>query len=214
MFDNSYIATNRDRRVEPHARLDAGFESARLVRFVALLAIATRLFYIYASANRISVTHTLLGLFNANATLDANGRLDLTGQPDGGAGLLGRAHDADALVTIAVVASVIGIILFVLALFSLSRRKKRGDAVATAIDSNRGARIAGRVYVLVAIVAVIARNAFNPSPGAPPVDRLHTLLAADTATIGFQILVIGILLAIALAAGREIRRARAGGRTG
>src|SRR5215472_8551672 len=104
----SRFPTNRDRRVDPYnaiVRPDGGIEAARMLRVTALLGIATRLFYIYASANRISVTHALLGLLNAN------GRIDLNGQPDGGGDLVGRADDADALVTIALVASVIVIIL-------------------------------------------------------------------------------------------------------
>lgn len=61
---------------------------------------------------------------------------------------------------------------------------------------------------------VIARNAFRPSPGASPAERLHTLLDGDTATIGLQIAVIAILLMVSLATSREIGKARAGGRLG
>jgi hypothetical protein len=205
------IPANRDRRVDPYnaiVRLDGGIEAARMLRLTALLGIATRLFYIYASANRISVTHALLGLLNAN------GRTDLNGEPDGGAGLAARAYDADALVTIALVVSVIVIILFVLALVSLGRRKKRGDAFAAAVDKNRAVRLASRFYLLVVVSSIIARNAFNPGPAASPADRLHTLLDSDTATIGLQIAVIAILLMIALTIGRELGKARAGGRIG
>ena len=207
----SHILANRDRRVDPYTaalRPDGGIEAARTLRVTVLLGIATRLFYIYASANRISITHTLLGLLNAN------GRIDLSGQPDGGAGLVAQGHDADALVTVAFVASLIVIILFVLALVSLSRRKKRGDAFAAAIDKNRAVRLASCFYLLVVVSSIIARNAFNPGPGASPADRLHTLLDGDTATIGLQIAVIAVLLIMALAIGREIGKARAGGRIG
>lgn len=206
----SHIPTNRD-PIEPYNAIvapDGGIEAARMLRVTALLGIATRLFYIYASANRISVTHTLLGLVNAN------GRIDLSGQPDGGAGLVAQGHDADTLVTIALVASLIVIILFVLALVSLGRRKKRGDAFAAAVDKNRAVRLASRFYLLVVVSSIIARNAFNPGPGASPADRLHTLLDGDTATIGLQIAVIAVLLIMALAIDREIGKARAAGRIG
>ena len=206
----SRIPANRGRRGDPYnaiVRLDGGIEAARMLRVTALLGIATRLFYIYASANRISVTHALLGLLNAN------GQIDLSGQPDGG-DLVAQAHDADHMVTIALVASVIAIILFVLALVSLARRKKRGDAFAAAIDKNRAVRLASRFYLLVVVASIVARNAFNPSPDASPADRLHTLLDGDTATIGLQIAVIAILLIFTLAIGREIGKARAPGRSG
>ncbi len=211
MIDNSQFLADRGRGIDPYTanmRLDGGIEAARMLRVTALLGIAARLFYIYASANRISVTHALLGL------LDANGRIDLNGQPDGGADLVARGSEADALVTIASVASLVAIILFVLALVSLVRRKKRGDAFAAAIDKNRAVRLAGRFYLLATVVSVIARNAFNPSPNASPAHRLHTLLNGDTATIGLQIAVIAVLLVIALATGREIGKAHAEGRIG
>jgi hypothetical protein len=200
------IPPDRGRRVDPYnavVRLDGGIEAARMLRVTALAGIATRLFYIYASANRISVTHALLGLLNAN------GQIDLSGQPDGGGGLAAQAHDADTLVTIALVASVIAIILFVVALISLGRGKKRGDALAAAIDKNRAVRLASRFYLLVVISSITARNAFNPGPDASPADRLHTLRDGDTATIGLQIAVIAILLVFTLAIGREIGKARA-----
>lgn len=211
MIDNSRFLVNRDRRVDPYTanvRLDGGIEAARMLRVTALLGIATRLFYIYASANRISVTHTLLGL------LGADGRIDLSVQPDGGAGLVAQANAADALVTVALVASLIVIILFVLAMVSLSRRKKRGDAFAAAIDKNRAVRLACRFYLLAVVSSVIARSAFNPGRDAAPADRLHSLLDGDTATIGLQIAVTAILLIIVLATGREIGKARAAGRIG
>lgn len=207
----SRIPTNRDRGVDHYnaaVRPDRGIEAARTLRLTALLGIATRLFYIYASANRISVTHTLLGMINAN------GQIDLSGQPDGGVGLVAQAHDADVLVTVALVVSLIVIILFVLALVSLGRRKKRGDASAAAIDKNRAVRLASRIYLLVVVSSTIARNAFHAGPGASLASRLHTLLDGDTATIGLQIAVIAVLLIMALAIGREIGKARAEGRIG
>jgi len=212
MYDYySRTPANRDRGVDPYnatVRLDRGIEAARMLRVTALLGIATRLFYIYASANRISVTHTLLGLLNAN------GQIDLSGQPDGGGNVLAQAHDADTLVTTALVASVIALILFVLALISVARRKKRGDAFAETIDRNRAIRLASRSYVVVVVASTIARNAFNAGADASPTDRLHTLLDTDTATIGLQVAVIAILLVYTLAIGREIGKARAAGRIG
>jgi hypothetical protein len=212
MYDYySRTPANRDRGVDPYnatVRLDRGIEAAQMLRATALLGIATRLFYIYASANRISVTHTLLGLLNAN------GQIDLSGQPDGGANVLAQAHDADNLVTAALVASVIALILFVLALISVARRKKRGDVLAQTIDRNRAIRLASRSYVVVVVGSTIARNAFNTGADASPADRLHTLLHGDTATIGLQVAVIAILLVYTLAIGREIGKARAAGRIG
>jgi hypothetical protein len=212
MYDyHSRTPANRDRGFDPYnatVRLDRGMEAARMLRVTALLSIATRLFYIYASANRISVTHTLLGLLNAN------GQIDLSGQPDGGVNVLAQAHDADTLVTTALVASVIVIILFVLALISVARRKKRGDAFAETIDRNRAIRLASRSYVVIVVASTIARNAFNAGANASPAGRLHTLLDADTATIGLQVAVIAILLVYTLAIGREIGQARAAGRIG
>jgi hypothetical protein len=205
---NSRFPANRNRRADPYntvVRLDYGIEGARTLRVAALLGIATRLFYIYASASRISVTHTLLGL------VGANGQIDLSSQPDGGASLVAQGHDADTLVTAALVASVIVIILFVLALGSLGRRKKRGDAFAAAIDKNRAIRLASRGYLLIVVASIVARSAFSPGPGASPADRLHTLLDGDTATIGLQIAVITVLLLFTLAIGREIGKARAEG---
>jgi hypothetical protein len=110
-------------------------------------------------------------------------------------------------------ASLIVIVLFVLALVSLILRRKRGDAAAAATGRNRAIRLAGRLYLLVAVSSVVARNVLDPSPDASPADRLQTLLDGDTATIGFQI-AIAILLVIALATGREIDQARAEGRIG
>jgi heme/copper-type cytochrome/quinol oxidase subunit 2 len=210
MNDNSHVLRDRDRRADAYtaaAHLDGGIEAARMLRVTALLGIATRLFYVYASVNRISVTHALLGV------LDANGRVDPTGQPHA-LDLVAQANDADGLVNIAIVASIIGIVLFVLALISLGRRKKRGDEVAGAVDKNRAVRLAARFYVLVAVAAVVARNVLNPSPEASPADRLHRLLDADAATIGLQIAVVVILLIVTVATGREVGKARAAGRIG
>jgi hypothetical protein len=207
----SRFPANHGRQVDPYnavVRPDGGIEAARMLRVTALLGIATRLFYIYASAHRISVTHALLGL------LTANGQIDLSGQPGGAGALVAHAHDADALVTIALVASVIVIILFILALVSLGRRKRRGDEVAAAVDKNRAIRLASRCYLLVVVASIITRSAFNPGPGASPADRLHTALDGDTATIGLQVAVIAILLIFTLAIGREIGKARAAGRIG
>jgi hypothetical protein len=209
MYDYySRVPANRN-RVDPLNAIvapDGGIEAARMLRVTALLGIASRLFYIYASANRISITHTLLGLLNAN------GQIDLSGQPDGGSDLVAQAHDADTQATIALVASVIVIILFVVALISLGRRKKRGDTFAAAIDKNRAVRLASRFYLVVVVASIVARNAFNSGPGTSPADRLHTLLDGDTATIGLQIAVIAILLIFTLAIGREIGKAPAAGR--
>jgi hypothetical protein len=205
MIDHGHTRWDRERRVDRYAHLDAGIDAARLLRGIALAGIAARLFSIFASANRISVTHTLLGLTGAG------GRVYLSGQTDGGLNLVSAAHDADALVTVAVVVTLIMIALFVLALISLGRRRRRGDPVAMAVNKNPAVRLAGRAYLVAAIVSLIARSTFNTSPDAPPVDRLHTVLEGDAATIGFQIAVIGILLLIALATGREIRKARAPG---
>ena len=206
----SRVPASRD-RIDPYNAIvapDSGIEAARMLRVTALLGIASRLFYIYASANRISITHTLLGLVNAN------GQIDLSGQPDGGSDLVTQAHDADTLVTTALVASVIVIILFVVALISLGRRKKRGGTFAAAIDKNRAARLASRFYLVAVLASIIARNAFTPGPNASPANRLHTLLAGDTATIGLQVAVIAILLTYTLVIGREIGKARAAGRIG
>lgn len=199
---------DRERRFDPYAHVDAGIDAARMLRVIALAGIATRLFYIYASANRISVTHTLLGL------IGADGQVDLSGQADRGLSLVSRAHDADALVTVAVVVSLIVLGLFILALIAVARRRRRGDAVAIAVDKNPAIRLVGRLYLLVVIASFIARSAFDTNQDAPPEDRLQTLLGGDTTTIAFQIAVIGILLLVALATGREIRKARARGRTG
>lgn len=211
MTDRRHLMMNRDRPVDPYTSsmwLDGGIEAARMLRVTALLGIAARLFYVYAGVNRISVTRTVLGL------LDADGRVNLNGRTDGGLGLVVRGHDADALVNIALAVSLVVLILFFLAMVSLLRRKKRGDAVAAAIDKNRAVRLAGGCYVLAAVASVIARTAFSPSPDASPADRLHTLLDSDTVTIAFQLAVIAVLVLITLATGREIGRARAAGRIG
>jgi heme/copper-type cytochrome/quinol oxidase subunit 2 len=206
MYDySSHFLAGRDHRIDPYAqaaRPDGGFDAARMLRVTALLGIATRLFYIYASANRISVSRTLLGLAGAN------GQLNLSGLPaDGPAALALQAHDADTMVTMAVAASLIVLALFIVALISLGRRGKRGDATAAAVNKSRAVRLAGRSYLLVALAAIIAANALRSSPGASTADRLHTLLDGDAVTIGLQIAVIAILLVIALATGREIRKA-------
>jgi hypothetical protein len=204
MFNNGSM-TNRAPRPDQHQYADlvpgyAGFETARLLRTMALAGIAARLFYIYASANRISITHTLLGL------IGPDGRLDPTNQPDALA-LAAHARDADGLVTFALVVSVVAMVLFLLTWFALSRRKKRGDTLAAAVDRNRGVLIAGRMYAVLAIANVALRNAFTPSATASPTDRLHAVANADTANICFQIGVIVFLLIVALATGREMTRA-------
>src|SRR5579859_7670670 len=102
MTDNSPMMT-RGLYVDPHATVvqrDGGLETARALRLMAVLGIASRLFFIYASANRISVSHALLGL------IGANGEVDLSDQRDV-ADLVSRGHDADGLVTFALVVSAI-----------------------------------------------------------------------------------------------------------
>src|SRR5215470_344561 len=129
MADLTHLMADRLHPVDPHTvRLDDGVEAVRMLRVTALLGIATRLFYIYASAQRISFTHTLLGM------LDANGHLVLTGRTDGGAGLVVQGNDADGMVNIAFWVSAIAFVLFVVALVSLIRRRRRGDAVAVSIN--------------------------------------------------------------------------------
>jgi hypothetical protein len=210
MLDNGPMPwdLDRGRQNDRYVHVDAGIDSARILRAIALVSIASRLFYIYASATRISFTHAVLG------TLGADGKINLTDWPGGAAGLVSQAHNADSLVTFAVVASIVMILLLVVALASLSRRRKRGDAVAIAVHENRGVRLAGRLYVLVAVVAIIGTNLLKPSPDAPPVDRLHMLLVGDNITIGLQLAVIAILLLIVLGTGREIAKARAAARIG
>lgn len=206
MYDySSHFLAGRGHRIDPYAltaRPNGGFDAARMLRVTALLGIAARLFYIYASANRISVTRTLLSVADASGQLN----LDRLGTDAPGA-LAAQAHDADSVVTIAVVASLIVLVLFIVALIRVGRHSKRGDALAAAVSSNRAARLAGRSYPLVAFAAVIASNALRSSPGASPADRLHALLDGDTVTIALQIAVIAILLVMALATGRELRKA-------
>jgi len=208
MFDNGSL--NRGVRTDQHAglvRADSGFETALMLRRMALLGIAARLFLIFAGANRISFSHTVLGM------VGANGQLNVTDQSTA-LGLEARGNDADSLVTAALVVSVVVMVLFILTWVSLSRRKKRGDALAAAVDKNRAIRLASRLYLVAAIATVAVRDVFTTGPGASSVDRLRAVLHGDAANIGLQIVVIAFLLIVALATGREIAAARAGGRTG
>ena len=187
-------------RVDPYTgavRMDGGVQAARMVRLMAFAGIAARLFAVYASANRISVSHKLLGLLNSN------GELDLTGRADAVA-LASRADDADGLGTLALVLSMVTIVLYLMALISLGRRGKRGDTVAAAVSSSRGLRIAGRLYLVAGLCAVAVRSAFKPAPDAMPTVRLDDVIGGDVATIGLQLLVITFLLIVALTVGRIV----------
>ena len=67
MFDNGSL--NRGLRTDQYTALmhaDGGLEAALLVRRMALLGIASRLFLIVASANRISISHSVQGLVGAD----------------------------------------------------------------------------------------------------------------------------------------------------
>lgn len=201
MFDNNSSMMDRGLRPDQYAQVAreyAGVDRALTLRNLAVLAIASRLFLIYASANRISVTHALLGL------VGADGQIDLTGQPDA-LGVVARARDADGLVTFALVATVVVMILFLLTSVSLVRRKKRGDTLAAAIDDNRAIRFASRLYLLASIGSATIRNLFSTGANASVTDRLDTVSHVDAANIGLQIVVIAFLLIVALATAREIR---------
>jgi hypothetical protein len=150
--------------------------------------------------NRISVSHTLLGL------LDSNGELDLTGRPDRVA-LASRANDADSMVRLALVLVLATTALYLMALISLSRRRKRGDAVAAAVSSSRAIRFAGRLYLVAALCAVGVRSAFTAASDAMPTVRLDDVIGADATNIGIQLLVIAFLLIVALAVGRIVSNA-------
>ena len=196
-------ALTRGYPADPHnayLRMHGGIEAARMVRLMALVGIAARLFAIYASANQISVCHALLG------ALDERGELDLTNRADA-VTLVSRAHDADSYVTLALVASLITIALYLLALGSLTRRRKRGDTLAASVAANRAIRFAGRLYLVAAVCAAGMRNAFKPASAAVPNVRLNDVIGGDVATIGLHLLVITFLLIVALAVGREIERA-------
>ena len=196
----------RDYRPDPHTadvRVYRGVEVAQMVRLMAFAGIAARLFVIYASANRISVCHTLLGVPVVNGSLDLGDRADAVA-------LASRAHDADSLATLSLVASLITIALYLMTLFSLNRRRKRGDALAAAINANRAVRFAGRLYLVAALCAVALRSAFKPAADAVPSVRLDDVVGGDVANIGVQLLVITFLVVVALAVSREIDRLRSG----
>jgi hypothetical protein len=207
MYDNGPMPWDLDRkrgrRADEYLYADVGVDTARLLRVVTLVSIATRLLLIFACAKRISLAHNVLSM------LDASGRTNLSG--DGAADLVAQAQGADALVGLALVLTGIVLLIFVVALVMLGRRRRRGDAVATAIHKSRAVRLAGPGYVVVAIGSVIVTNALRPGAGASPVDRLHALLHGDTATIGIQFAVVVILLLITLVTHREIARARVAG---
>jgi hypothetical protein len=209
MTDNRFVMTHNP-HVDPHTRYvlrDGGLEAARTVYLMAMLGIASRLFFIYACAHRISVARTVLGL------PEANGKLDLTGRSDA-ADLVTRARDADSMVTLAVWVTVIVLILYLLAWVSLARRTKRGDPLPAAVNHNRAIRIAGRIYILTGLVSTIARKAFTPGPDPSPTDQVRAAMHGDTATIGLQMAVIASLLLVALATRRELDKAYSVGRIG
>jgi amino acid transporter len=174
-------------------RPDAGMEAARAVYIAALVGIASRLFLIFACARRILFARNVL---------------------NGGAATQSQAYDADSLVKTATFVNFVVVVVFVLTLVSLSRRRKRGDALAAAVDKSRAVRIAGRLYLLAALASVFLRNAFQPNPDASRETRIQTLIDGDYASIALQAVVIGFLVVIALVVHREIRRARAAGRVG
>ena len=134
MTDNRFVLTH-DPHMDPHAGHvpgDGGLETVRNLRRMALLGIATRLFFIYACASRISVARTVLSL------PVTNGKLDLTGRSDA-VDLMTRAHDADGTVTFALWATVIILVLYILAWVALGRRGKRGDCQAGGLSVPRNA---------------------------------------------------------------------------
>lgn len=177
--------------------IGGGMEAARMVRLMAFVGIAARLFAIYASANRISVCHTLLG------TLDANGELNPTNRADAFA-LTSRAHDADSYVTLALVASLITIVLYLMALGSLTRRRKHGDTLAASVAANRAIRFAGRLYLVAAVCAAVLHSAFKPASDAMPTIRLNDVIGGDIGNMVLQLLVITFLLIVAVTVGREM----------
>ncbi|NUP53368.1 MAG: hypothetical protein HOW97_39510 [Catenulispora sp.] len=208
MSDNSYL-TNRVPRIEPSPVAlirDGGYEAASALRLLAVLSIGARLFLTYASANRISVVHSILVQVPADTPV-VNGKFDLTGRP-GAADVIAQAHDADGLVVFAWVVTIIMLILFLVALSSVHRRRKR-DTLAAAIDRNRAVRFAGRLYLIPTVGSGAAQSAFKAGPHPTPLDQLHRTSHIDVTNIVLQMFVLAFLLLIALATHREMRDATA-----
>ncbi|MEY9929615.1 uncharacterized membrane protein YjfL (UPF0719 family) [Catenulispora sp. GP43] len=199
MFDDRFPTSVRDRGGDlPPTGLPLyrGEEAVRAVRTTVLIGIAVRLFSIYACANQISVGYRVLGFTDPSGQLTASGQTAYD--------LAGAADDADGLARFAMWASVGAVVLFIIASVAVLRRKRLGEPVAVAFDKNRAVRLAGRLYGVVAVLAAPMRTAFTPDPNGTPGARVHTVIEGAEATIVVQILVIGLLTLIAMAASREL----------
>jgi hypothetical protein len=183
---------------------DGGYEVARMLWWWAVLGIAARLFFTYASAKRISVAHTVMNQIPPDTPV-VNGKFDLTGRT-GAAGLISSAQDADDLVKVAWVAIIIALIFYILTSWSLLRRRKR-DTLAAAIGKNRAIRFAGYLYLVPTVGSGIARNAFKLGPDPSPQDRFTVTNQIDVTNMVLQVFVIAYLLIVALAIARELRKA-------
>lgn len=193
-------AATRGYRMDPYTRavrMDAGMAAARTVRTLAFAGVAARLFAIYASAHRVSVSQTFLD------AIGADGRIDITERPDA-LSLVSRARDADSTVTVAFIVVVSTFVLYIIALIALAVRAKRGDALARSVTSSRAIRNAQRLYLLAAIGAVALTNLYKPSSDAPPRERLDDLMGQDVGNICVQLLVIAFLLILGLTVNRKI----------
>lgn len=187
-------------RVDPYTRavrMDGGMAAARAVRTLAFAGVAARLFAIYASANRVSVSQTFLDTIGPDDRLDISNRTDT-------ASLVSSARDADTLATYAFILVITTFVLYIAALITLAVRAKRGDSLARSITTNRAIRRAQSLYLLAAVGAVAVQNAFKASSDAPPRVRLDDLMGQDAGNIGLQLVVITFLLILGLTVNRRI----------
>lgn len=190
----------RGYRVDPYTRavrMDTGMAAARAVRTLAFAGVAARLFAIYASANRISVSQTLLDAIGPDDRLAISNRLDA-------ASLISRARDADSLVTYAFILVIGTFVLYLAALVTLTVQAKRGDSLARSITTSRAIRRAQILYLLAAVGAVALQNGFKAPSDAPPRVRLDDVMGQDAGNIGLQLVVIAFLLILGLTVNRKI----------
>lgn len=192
----------RGYRVDPYTgavRMEHGMGAARAVRLMAAVCIIVRLFTIYAAANRISVSRTLLHTANQYGEL---------AQYDSSTfALANRAQDADNMATTAFVLLVATFVIFFGCALWLLVRANRGDLLARAVYANRANRVVGPLYLVAAVGAVTATNVFKARPDMAMRVRWNDVLDLDVANICVQVVVIAFLLILGIAVNREIEAA-------
>jgi hypothetical protein len=205
MTDNNFLAIRRGLAdgYTANSWRDDEVKAAQRIRVTARLGIAVHLLYICTSVYRIWAVHAVLG------RLETDGQIGLAGPS--GDGLVSQEQAAYFLVSVADLASYLAFVLFLLAVVLLFWRKRRGDALAVAIEGNLTIRVGGFLYAWATGWSFVTGHPFNVGPDSPLADDFRALLGRDVRSIGFQLAVLAVLVLIVRATRREVGKARAEG---